>query len=140
MIEEYENWDDGIRRTFIELATYMEKHSNPLESIIDFAWASGADLFFVQNAKDELKKLKEKNKEWAIETFKANTFAIEQTNEYLKISKQMQELKDSLEKPVAWARINNRGDLFDLRTQNNPYVDQNTVVPLYRKNNGQHIV
>lgn len=136
MIEEYENWDDGIRRTFIELATYMEKHSNPLESIIDFAWASGADLFFVQNAKDELKKLKDKNKEWAIETFKANTFAIEQTNEYLKISKQMQELKDSLEKPVAWARINDHGDLFDLRTQNNPYVDQNTVVPLYRKNNG----
>ena len=135
MIEEYENWDDGIRRTFIELATYMEKHSNPLESIIDFAWASGADLFFVQNAKDELKKLKDKNKEWAIETFKANTFAIEQTNEYLKISKQMQELKDSLEKPVAWARINDHGDLFDLRTQNNPYVDQNTVVPLYRKNN-----
>lgn len=135
MIEEYENWDDEIRRTFIELATYMEKHSNPLESIIDFAWASGADLFFVQNAKDELKKLKDKNKEWAIETFKANTFAIEQTNEYLKISKQMQELKDSLEKPVAWARINDHGDLFDLRTQNNPYVDQNTVVPLYRKNN-----
>ncbi len=132
MIEEYENWEDGIRRTFIELANYMEKHANPLESIIDFAWASGADLFFVQNAKDELKKLKDKNKEWAIETFKANTFAIEQTNEYLKISKQMQVLKDSLESPVAWATINDRGDLFDLRLQNNPYIDQNTVVPLYR--------
>jgi hypothetical protein len=83
----------------------MNKHSDPLESIIDFAWASGADLFFVQNAKDELKRLK------------------------------MQVLKDSLESPVAYARINDRGDLFDLRTQNNPYVDQNTVVPLYRKNN-----
>jgi len=35
----------------------MNKHSDPLESIIDFAGASGADLFFVQNAKDELKKL-----------------------------------------------------------------------------------
>ena len=101
MIEEYENWEDSIRRTFIELGTYMEKHSNPLESIIDFAWASGADLFFVQNAKDELKKLKSKG---------------------------------SFGHPVAWARINDRGDLFDLRTQNNPYLDQQTVVPLYRKN------
>jgi len=84
----------------------MNKNANPLDAIIDFAWASGADLFFVQNAKDELKRLK------------------------------MQVLKDSLEHPVAWARINDRGDLFDLRTQNNPYVDQNTVVPLYRKNHG----
>jgi|688.fasta_scaffold80751_7 hypothetical protein len=137
MIEEYENWEDGIRRTFIELATYMEKHANPLESIIDFAWASGADLFFVQNAKDELKKLKDKNKEWAEEVYRANEFAVEQTNEYLEISQRMQSLKDSLEQPVAWARTNDRGDLFDLRTQNNPYIDQNTVVPLYRKNHGQ---
>jgi len=62
MIEEYENWEDSLRRTFIELANYMNKYSDPLESIIDFAWASGADLFFVQNAKDELKKLRAKNK------------------------------------------------------------------------------
>jgi hypothetical protein len=107
MIEEYENWEDSIRRTFIELANYMNKNSDPLESIIDFAWSAGADLFFVQNAKDELKKLK------------------------------AQYIKDSLENPVAWARINDRGDLFDLRTQNNPYIDQNTVVPLYRKNHEQ---
>jgi hypothetical protein len=136
MIEEYENWEDNIRRTFIELANYMEKHANPLESIIDFAWASGADLFFVQNAKDELKRLKDKSKEWVEEVYRANEFAVEQTNEYLTISQQMQSLKDSLDKPVAWARTNDRGDLFDLRTQNNPYIDQNTVVPLYRKNNG----
>ena len=115
----------------------MEKHANPLDSIIDFAWASGADLFFVQNAKDELKKLKDKNKEWAEEVYRANEFAVQQTNEYLEVSQKMQELKESLEHPVAWARINDRGDLFDLRTQNNPYIDQNTVVPLYRKNNGQ---
>lgn len=117
--------------------TPIEHHSNPLDTIIDFAWASGADLFFVQNAKDELKKLKDKNKEWAEEVYRANEFAAEQTNEYLAISEQMQALKDSLESPVAWARINDRGDLFDLRTQNNPYIDQNTVVPLYRKTNGQ---
>jgi hypothetical protein len=110
----------------------MNKHSDPLESIIDFAWSAGADLFFVQNAKDELKKLKDKNKEWASEVYRANEFAVEQTNEYLEAHKQMQELKDCLESPVAWATINDRGDLFDLRLQNNPYIDQNTVTPLYR--------
>ena len=98
MIEEYENWEDGIRRTFIELATYMEKHSNPLESIIDFAWASGADLFFVQNAKDELKKLRAKNKEWAEEVYRANKFATEQTNLYLEQIKEAEKLKTKLDK------------------------------------------
>jgi hypothetical protein len=133
LIEEYENWEDGIRRTFIELATYMEKHANPLESIIDFAWASGADLFFVQNAKDELKKLKDKNKELALEAFKANEFALAETNRWLSCEKEVAQLKKSIGTPVAWARTNNHGDLFDLRTQNNPYIDQNTVIPLYRK-------
>jgi hypothetical protein len=75
----------------------MNKNSDPLESIIDFAWGAGADLFFVQNAKDELKKLRDKNKEWAAEVYRANEFAVQQTNEYLKISQQMQELKNSLE-------------------------------------------
>jgi hypothetical protein len=97
MIEEYENWEDGIRRTFIELATYMEKHSNPLESIIDFAWSAGADLFFVQNAKDELKKLRDKNKEWAQEVYRANEFAVEQTNECLKVHKEMENLKNFID-------------------------------------------
>lgn len=75
----------------------MNKNSDPLESIIDFAWSAGADLFFVQNAKDELKKLRIKNKEWASEVYRANEFAVEQTNEYLKVCQQMQALKESLE-------------------------------------------
>ena len=75
----------------------MNKNSDPLEAIIDFAWSAGADIFFVQNAKDELKKLRAKNKEWAEEVYRANEFAVEQTNEYLKISQQMQTLKNSLE-------------------------------------------
>lgn len=99
MIEEYENWEDSIRRTFIELANYMEQNSNPIEYLIEFAWANGADRFVVNNAKDELKRLRE----------------------------------TSLAHPVAWARINERGDLFGLRLCNNIHVDQNTVVPLYRK-------
>ena len=75
----------------------MNQNSDPLESIIDFAWSAGADLFFVQNAKDELKKLRDKNKEWAQEVYRANEFAVEQTNEYLEIYQQMQTLKKSLE-------------------------------------------
>lgn len=39
----------------------MSKHSDPIEFLIDFAWANGADRFVVNNAKDELKKLKENN-------------------------------------------------------------------------------
>jgi hypothetical protein len=103
MIEDYENWEDSIRHTFIEMASYMNKNANPLDSIIDYAWSSGADLFFVNNAKDELKKLRE----------------------------EVDNLRDQLDKPVAWARINKRGDMFDLRLQSNPYTDPKTVVPLY---------
>ena len=43
----------------------------------------------------------------------------------------MQNLKDALANPVAWARINNSGDLYDLRLQNNPYNNQEKIVPLY---------
>lgn len=103
MIEDYENWEDSIRHTFIEMANHMNKNANPLDSIIDYAWSSGADLFFVNNAKDELKKLRE----------------------------EVDNLHKQLDNPVAWARINKRGDMFDLRLQSNPYTDPKTVVPLY---------
>ena len=83
----------------------MYENSNPIEHLIEFAWANGADRFIVNNAKDELKRLRQE-----IESYRT-----------------------SFEKPTAWARTNDRNDLFDLRLQNNPYVDQNTVVPLYRK-------
>lgn len=39
----------------------MHEHANPIEFLIDFAWANGADLFTVNNAKDELKRLKRKS-------------------------------------------------------------------------------
>lgn len=88
----------------------LEKNAQPIETLIDFAWAAGADRFWVNNAKDELKKLREKLEE-------------------------LIKAKDSLfNNPIAWARINDRGDLYDLRLQNNPYNDQTTTVPLYRIN------
>jgi hypothetical protein len=42
----------------------MNSHSHPIETIIDFAWAAGADKFWVNNAKDELKKLRKKLEEY----------------------------------------------------------------------------
>ena len=117
----------------------MDKNSDPLDTLIDFAWSTGADLFWVNNAKDELKRLREtsleknnKTKEWAKEVYNANQFAVEQTNLYLALSAKMQKLNDSLAQPVAYAKINEHGDLYDLRLQNNPYNDQSKIVPLYR--------
>lgn len=34
-------------------------------------------------------------------------------------------------KNVAWVRVNDRGDLYDIRLHKNPYVEQATVLPLY---------
>lgn len=55
-------------------------------------------------------------------------------NHISQLENKIKSLEQSFQNPVAWARINDSGDLFDLRLQNNPYVDQDTVVPLYRKN------
>lgn len=51
----------------------MNNHSDPLETIIDFAWAAGADRFWVNNAKDEFKKMKKK-----IETYENELYSIRQ--------------------------------------------------------------
>lgn len=32
---------------------------------------------------------------------------------------------------VAWSRLNSSGNLYDLRLCHNPYLDENTVLPLY---------
>lgn len=34
---------------------------------------------------------------------------------------------------VAWARKNDRGDLYDLSLHFNQFTDQNIIVPLYMK-------
>ena len=85
--------------------SYTHRNSHPLETIIDFAWASGADRFWVNNAKDELKKLKQ----------------------------ELEELRSIMQNPVAWARINQHGDLFDLRISRNPYIEN--IIPLYANTN-----
>jgi hypothetical protein len=85
-----------------------QKHSDPLETIIDFAWAAGAEQFWVNNAKDELKKLRE----------------------------EVDNLRNQLDKPIAWARINKRGDLYDPRLCLNPYINTQDIVPLYAHRKG----
>jgi len=107
-IEEYENWEDSIRHTFIEMASYMDKNSDPIDSIIEFALSSGADKFWVNNAKDELNKLRQ----------------------------EVDNLRKQLDKPVAWARINERGDLYDPRLTLNPYINTQIIVPLYAYRKG----
>lgn len=97
---EHLSWEDETRLAFIELTNYMDKNSNPLDFLIDFAWANGADRFVVNNAKDEIKKLrqevnqiKEKTKEWVSEVYRANEFAAEQMNLYLEKAQELEELK-----------------------------------------------
>jgi len=109
--------------------TMTNKYSDPIEYLLglcDEATLTGKwklDKFTINNARDQLKRLKEKIKDSYFEAFQANKFAAEQFNKNLNFP---------VDKPVAYARINDRGDLYDLRLTNNPHVDQNTVVPLYR--------
>jgi uncharacterized protein with ParB-like and HNH nuclease domain len=86
----------------------MNPNATPLDAIIDFAVKSGASLFIVNNAKDELKKLRE----------------------------EVDNLRSQLDKPVAWARMNKRGDLYDLRLCLNPYINPQEIVPLYANRKG----
>lgn len=37
----------------------MDQNANPIEFLIEFAWANGADRFIVNNAKDELQRLRQ---------------------------------------------------------------------------------
>jgi hypothetical protein len=80
----------------------MNENSNPLDYILKCSEQGVVPkLFTVQNAKDELKRLREQ-----LENYR-NFF------------------------PVAWGKTNDRGDLYDLRTQDNPYTSDEICVPLY---------
>ena len=81
----------------------MNPNATPIDAIIEFALKAGVNTFLANNAKDELKKLRE----------------------------EVDNLHKQLDKPAAWARINKRGDLYDLRLCLNPYVNTQEIVPLY---------
>jgi hypothetical protein len=101
----------------------MNEHSNPIEFLIEFAWANGADRFIVNNAKDELRKLKD-NKD--------------NENRWISCEKDLAKLREEHNKllsvfnyPVAYGLINDRHDLYDLRIMDNPHNADEKVVPLY---------
>lgn len=95
-------------------------NSNPIEFLIDFAWANGADVFVVNNAKDEYKRLT-----------KIAESTAEETQRWLSCEQELSQLKKVFSKPVAFGKINDRGDLYDLRTQENPFTPPEISVPLY---------
>lgn len=101
----------------------MNEHSNPIEFLIDFAWANGADRFVVNNAKQELQKLKEdsKNSERWLSCEK----------DLAKTRQENKDIKQIFENPVAFGKLNERLDLYDLRLYYNQYDNQTKVVPLY---------
>lgn len=77
----------------------MNEHSNPLDYILRCTEQGLVPkLFTVQNAKDELKKLRQQLDSYRV---------------------------------VAYGMINDRLDIYNLRIQNNPYDDQNKIIPLY---------
>jgi hypothetical protein len=103
----------------------MNKNANPLDHIIqccEDATNTGKwklTKFDILNARDELKKLRQKLADSYQELFNCNQDFIEEINKVLNYE------------VVGWARINDRGDIYDLRMCHNPYVDEKTVIPLY---------
>ena len=110
----------------------MKPNSNPLDYLIqccEDASNTGRwklTKFNILNAKDELKRLRQKLADSYQELFNCNQDLVEEITKNLDY------------KEVAWARINEKGDLFDLRLQKNPHLDPNTIVPLYRLDNGSN--
>lgn len=51
-------------------------------------------------------------------------------NNQIKIlEKQIENISHNFDNPVAWVKMNNSGDLYDLRLQKNPY--ENNIFPLF---------
>lgn len=103
----------------------MDKNSNPLDYLIQCcndAITTGhwkLDKFTLLNAKDELQRLRQKIADAYQELFNCNQDLVEEINKPLDYN------------VVGWARLNNRGDLYDLSICYNPYIDEKYLVPLY---------
>jgi hypothetical protein len=103
----------------------MNQNSNPLDYLIECCESAvntgkwKLTPFTIINAKDELRKLRETKKELANEVFKANQFAMDEMNHNLDY------------KNIAWAKINERGDVYDLTIHYNRFADPNTLLPIY---------
>lgn len=103
----------------------MNQKANPLDYLISTCEDANKtghwklSPFDVLNAKDELNKLRQKVKDFATEIAELN-----------------QELIDEIKKPLdyrvaGWFRLNDRGDLYNPSIVYNPYLNQDTVLPIY---------
>ena len=125
MKEDYYTWEDETRLTLIELADIMNHNSDPLDYLIELCETAvntgkwKLTQFTILNAKDELRKLRETKKDLANEAFKANKFAVDEMNRNLDY------------KNVAWAFINNHGDLYNLTLHYNRFANKDALIPLY---------
>ena len=119
----------------------MNEKSSPLDYLIqccETAIKTGKwklDIFTVSNAKDELKKLRQSKSDMSYDAFQANKNSVEDNNRWLSCESELCKLKEKIKAifshPVAYGLINDRYDIYDLRISNNPYNNQENVVPLY---------
>ena len=119
----------------------MNEKSSPLDYLIEcceIATKTGKwklDSFTVSNAKDELKKLRQSKSDMSYDAFQANKNSVEDNNRWLSCESELCKLKEKIKaifsQPVAYGLINDRYDIYDLRISNNPYNNQENVVPLY---------
>jgi hypothetical protein len=115
------------------------KFSNPLEHVLKCCHEGILPTEFdVLNAKDELRKMREQVDSLISSYYNTRIIAREDRSRWLsaeqdraKLAEENKLLRESLNNAVAFARINSRGDLYDLRLQHNPHVDETTVLPLY---------
>ena len=88
----------------------MNKNSNPLDYIIRCCEQGLIpSTFDILNAKDELLKLRQR---------------------IVDLNQDLMNCDDNYN-TVGWARINDRGDLYDPRFCYNPYIDERYLIPLY---------
>lgn len=113
--------------------------SNPLDHVLNCCEKGIMPTAFdVLNAKDQLRKTREQIESLISCYQNTRTIAREDRSRWLsaeqdraKLSEENKLLRESLNNAVAWARVNDRGDLYDLRLQLNPQVDEKIMLPLY---------
>lgn len=88
----------------------MNKNANPLEYVIQCCeHGLIPENFDINNAKDELKKIRQRIAD---------------------LNQELINCEDDYQ-IVAWAKINDRGDLYDPRFCYNPHIDESYLIPLY---------
>lgn len=98
----------------------IDKYASPIDYIF---WCCENDFkpssFDILNAKDELKSLKKE-----IQDLNKNEEGFKRYYDYTL------KMNQGYEK-IGWARINDRGDIYDLSSCYNPYIDESTLLPIY---------